>query len=219
MNKVDEGYISRQISVYKTSKKLIEFNDKLNIAPIASYAHIHAQADDMGGGKKLYSNIGVVLQDYTTGVGEKTVRVSANISPDEAQFIFSRVQMGVESFDFKQEKIFGAPDKNGKSIVTKLRVLRASTDSKGQTRDYPWYIEIENGAGVPVKNASGGIYCKGKSFISASKVYININDLDFFKLMNRVSQYITAWETAVGPALIKKGRLAMEEKIQAAKIG
>jgi len=192
VNKVDEGYVSRQICVYKTSKKLIEFNDKLNTAPIAAYAHIHAQADDMGGGRRIYSNIGVTLQDYAAGVGDKIKRASANISPDEAQFIFSRVQMGVEAFDFRQEKIFGAPDKNGKSIVTKLRVARASADSKGQPRDYPWYVEIENGSGVPVKNATGGTYCQGKSFLCASKVYINVNDLDFFKLMNRVSQYISA---------------------------
>ena len=38
----EHGYISRQISVYKTDKKLVEFLDKLKPAPTDYYAHIHS---------------------------------------------------------------------------------------------------------------------------------------------------------------------------------
>ena len=38
-----EDYISNQIAVYKNSKTLLEFQDKLKVAPITSYAHIHAR--------------------------------------------------------------------------------------------------------------------------------------------------------------------------------
>ena len=38
----EQNYISRQITVYKTDKKLIEFIDKLKPAPTDFYAHIHS---------------------------------------------------------------------------------------------------------------------------------------------------------------------------------
>ena len=208
------NYISRQISVYKTNKKLVEFIDKLNMAPINTYAHIHAQGDDMGKGKKVYSNIGIVMQDYSKGTGSNTVRVAANISPDEAQYIFSRVQTGVQNFEFKLDKIFGMPDEHGYSTVNKLKVVRATIGSDGNERKYPWYIEVENGKGIPAKTKTGGTYCQSKSYKCVSKVFVNLNDLHFFKLLNRVSQYIAAWESAVAPFLIKKGRLAIEENMQ-----
>ena len=96
----ETGYISRQIAVYKTDKKLVELTDKLNPAPLELYAHIHAHGDDNGAGQRIYSNIGVVVQDYSAGTGANTKRASANLQPDEVQFIFSRVQNCVESFEF-----------------------------------------------------------------------------------------------------------------------
>ena len=106
-NNINETRISRQIAVYKTDKKLIEYNDNLNAAPVTAYAHLHAQADDGETGRKIYSTIRVVLQDYSNGTGDNTVRVMANISPDEAQFIYSRVHSCVEKFEFISDKIFG----------------------------------------------------------------------------------------------------------------
>lgn len=41
----EQNYISRQITVYKTDKKLIEFIDKLKPAPTDFYAHIHSFGD------------------------------------------------------------------------------------------------------------------------------------------------------------------------------
>ena len=37
-----EDYISNQIAVYKNSKTLIELRDKLKVASLECYAHIHA---------------------------------------------------------------------------------------------------------------------------------------------------------------------------------
>ena len=42
---MNEDYISNQIAVYKNSKTLIEFQDKLKIASVCSYAHIHADGE------------------------------------------------------------------------------------------------------------------------------------------------------------------------------
>lgn len=210
----NKTYISRQISVYKTDRKLVEFLDKLNPAPVDSYAHIHAHADDDGNGKRIYSNIGVVLQDYS---GE-TIRVTANISPDEAQYIFNSVQSGVENFEFKAEKIFGLPDEHGYSQVTKLRIVRASAGSDGTRRNYPWCVDLENGRGIASKGKTGGTYCQQNSYRSDKRMYINLNDFDFFKLTNRVSQYINAWEQLYGASVMVKGRTALDEMSRKADI-
>ena len=39
-------YISNQIAVYKNSKVLVEFRDKLKVASIANYAHLHADGEE-----------------------------------------------------------------------------------------------------------------------------------------------------------------------------
>ena len=69
---ISREFISRQISVYKTDKKLVELIDKLNPAPLELYAHIHARGDDAGDNRRVYSNIGIILQDYSAGTGQNT---------------------------------------------------------------------------------------------------------------------------------------------------
>lgn len=64
MSMSEQNYISRQITVYKTDKKLIEFIDKLKPAPTDFYAHIHSFGDKDEEGVKQTSCIGIVLQDY-----------------------------------------------------------------------------------------------------------------------------------------------------------
>lgn len=207
----EQNYISKQITVYKTDKKLIEFIDKLKPAPTDYYAHIHSFGDKDEEGVRQTSCIGIVLQDYSKGTGDHNIRVTANISPDEAEYILLQLKNKVLEFELKQEKIFGEPDKNGRAKVTKLRVIRAEIGKDGKKRTYPWYVEIGNGTGVKAKTEKGGFFIKGDSYKEESKVFININELDFFKLMLRVSRYITAWEQTVAPHIIMSGKQALAE--------
>ena len=48
----EERFISRQISKYATTKKLIEFNDKMRLPPVEYYAHVQATGDKNHEGKK-----------------------------------------------------------------------------------------------------------------------------------------------------------------------
>ena len=79
---MDEQRIQKQIAIYMTDKKLCEFNDKLKLAPVDYYAHVHAQGEKQEEGSRQRSCIGMVLQDYSNGTGDKTVRVMANLSPE-----------------------------------------------------------------------------------------------------------------------------------------
>lgn len=212
----NEDYISNQIAVYKNSKTLVEFQDKLKPAGIHTYAHIHAAGEKDADGKKRYSLIGVLMKDYSKGTGDKAVTVSANLSPEQIRFFLSRIEAAIANYSFSEEKIFGDPDKEGFSTVTKFRLIRATKDSKGNDRKLPWYIEIENGKGVPLKNANGGTYMKSGSFVSSGKVYANMSDLDLYELLSRVTSYINSWEIAIAPYLIKKAKEEISNRQKAA---
>ena len=67
---MNEDYISNQIAVYKNSKTLLEFQDKLKVAPINSYAHIHAGGETGADGRRTHSLIGILMKDYSKGTGE-----------------------------------------------------------------------------------------------------------------------------------------------------
>ena len=88
---MEDYRIQNQIAIYMTNKKLCEFTDKLKPAPIEYYAHMHAQGEEQADGIRAYSCIGVVLQDYSNGTGDKTVRVTANLSPGFFPFVLSRL--------------------------------------------------------------------------------------------------------------------------------
>lgn len=213
---MNEDYISNQIAVYKNSKTLLEFQDKLKVAPIASYAHIHASGETGADGRRMHSLIGILMKDYSKGTGDKAITVCANISPQEAKFILSRLAAGFPEYTFQQDKIFGNKDEQGYAKVSKVRIIRATKDSKGNVRKLPWYIEVENGKGIPQQNANGGTYMKSNSFVSAGKVFANLSDLDLFALLSSVSSYIDCWEHAIAPALITKAKNTVASR-QAAK--
>lgn len=206
---MNEDYISNQIAVYKNSKTLLELQDKLKVAPITSYAHIHASGEKGADGRRMHSLIGILMKDYSKGTGDNAVTVCANISPKEAKFILSRLTAGFSEYTFQQDKIFGDKDEQGYAKVSKVRIIRATKDSKGAARKLPWYVEVENGKGVPQKNANGGTYMKPNSFVSTGKVYANLSDLDLFDLLSSVSSYIDCWEHAIAPALITKAKNAV----------
>jgi hypothetical protein len=213
---MNDGRISNQIAVYKTNKKLCEFNDKLKPAPIDCYAHTHAQGEELPDGSRPRSVVGIVLQDYSKGTGPNTIRVVANLSPGFFSYALSRVSIGVEAFEFDEEKIFGNPDDKGLCTVTKVSVRRASVGKDGKPRNYPWYICVENGRAVKEKTATGGFHMKSGTYAKDRVVFININDYDFFQLMNRVTRYIEIWELTTGPKLVRDASKLLDAQRQQA---
>ena len=208
---MDDNRVQTQISIYMTNKKLCEFNDKLKVAPVEYYGHLHAQGEKTDSGRSGRSCIGIVLQDYSNGTGNKTVRVSANLSPEFFAYALSRVSLGVELFDFYEEKIFGEPDANGMSMVTKVSVKRASVGQDGKPRNYPWCVIVENGRAVKENTETGGIHMKKGSYQKDRSVFVNINDYDFFRLMQQTTRYINAWELTMCPKQIREAMQIMDQ--------
>ena len=209
---MDNNRIQPQIAIYMTNKKLCEFNDKLKAAPVEYYGHLHAQGEKVEGERSQRSCIGIVLQDYSNGTGNKTVRVSANLSPEFFAYALSRVSLGVELFEFYEEKIFGDPDKEGKSMVTKVSIKRASVGQDGKPRNYPWCVIVENGRAIKEGTQTGGVHMKKGSYQKERSVFVNINDYDFFRLMQQTTRYINAWELTNGPKKIREAMQLMEQR-------
>ena len=209
---MEDNRIQPQIAIYMTNKKLCEFNDKLKVAPVEYYGHLHAQGEKVDGERSQRSCIGIVLQDYSNGTGNKTVRVSANLAPEFFAYALSRVSLGVELFEFYEEKIFGDPDKEGKSMVTKVSIKRASVGPDGKKRNYPWCVIVENGRAVKEGTQTGGVHMKKGSYQKERQVFVNINDYDFFRLMQQTTRYINAWELTNGPKKIREAMQIMEQQ-------
>ena len=209
---MEDNRIQPQIAIYMTNKKLCEFNDKLKAAPVEYYGHLHAQGEKVEGERSQRSCIGIVLQDYSNGTGNKTVRVSANLAPEFFAYALSRVSLGVELFEFNEEKIFGDPDKEGKSMVTKVSIKRASVGPDGKKRNYPWCVIVENGRAVKEGTQTGGVHMKKGSYQKERQVFVNINDYDFFRLMQQTTRYINAWELTNGPKKIREAMQIMEQQ-------
>ena len=209
---MEDNRIQPQIAIYMTNKKLCEFNDKLKAAPVEYYGHLHAQGEKVEGERSQRSCIGIVLQDYSNGTGNKTVRVSANLAPEFFAYALSRVSLGVELFEFYEEKIFGDPDKEGKSMVTKVSIKRASVGPDGKKRNYPWCVIVENGRAVKEGTQTGGVHMKKGSYQKERQVFVNINDYDFFRLMQQTTRYINAWELTNGPRKIREAMQIMEQQ-------
>ena len=209
---MEDNRIQPQVAIYMTNKKLCEFNDKLKAAPVEYYGHLHAQGEKVEGERSQRSCIGIVLQDYSNGTGNKTVRVSANLAPEFFAYALSRVSLGVELFEFYEEKIFGDPDKEGKSMVTKVSIQRASVGPDGKKRNYPWCVIVENGRAVKEGTQTGGIHMKKGSYQKERQVFVNINDYDFFRLMQQTTRYINAWELTNGPKKIREAMQIMEQQ-------
>ena len=59
---------------------------------------------------------------------------------------------------------------------------------------------------------------KKGSYQKGSSVFVNINDYDFFRLMQQTTRYIEVWELTFGPKLIREAqRIALEQQKAAAE--
>jgi len=199
---------SHQIHIYQTSKKLLEFTNKLVVTDIDSYAHVHSQ----GGGGSIPSRIGLQLQDYSAGKGEANVKLFANVSPSDIAYLLMLIKKGDKNVSFTQQKIIAAKKgEDGRAPVTKLEIIRSEKDSKGNERKLKWFVRVTNGTGIPSESATGGIQCKAGSFVKDKDAYINLSDEDMFKALYEVDVFIKLWEMANAIPVIKAAQQKIAE--------
>ena len=95
-------------------------------------------------------------------------------------------------------------------MVTKVSVKRASVGKDGKPRNYPWCVMVENGRAIKESTQTGGIHMKKGSYQMERSVFVNINDYDFFRLMQQTVRYINAWELTMAPKRIRDAMKLME---------
>ena len=70
-----QNSITDQICKVQTSKKLIALYDRLRYTSYNSYAQLHAKGEFEENGHKVHSLIGISIQDYSSGTGDKDIRI------------------------------------------------------------------------------------------------------------------------------------------------
>ena len=199
---------SAQIYKYQTSKKLLEFTNKMIVADVDNYGNIHSR----GGGGNIPSRIGLQLQDYSAGKGDANIKLFANISPSEVAYLLMLVKRGDTDINFVQQKIIAAKKGNdGRAPVTKLEIIRADKDKSGNERRLKWFIRITNGSGVPGESSTGGVQCTAGTFKKEKEAYINLNDDDMFKALHEVNTFIELWQMTNAIPVIKAAQQKVEE--------
>ena len=181
-NNNKKEYEDRQIAVHKAGKSLLELQDSLKIDDESKRVH---------GDKSL---VKLVMVDYSK---EQHTQVYCNVNPSVISYIKEVSLQCRPNFQYTKSKIFGDPDSNGESIVTKLTINRTATDKNGAKRNYPWYVCIENGKGRKAKAQSGGTYIAANSYKCEKRVQINMTDVEMYSLMRKGERYIENFEDKV----------------------
>lgn len=182
----EKEQVSKQISVYKNNKALLETLNCLRPAPKTTPWHIHA-----AGKKEGYSLIRLVAVDYSKG--KDSISVYANLKPEEIKYIFMKLCFGFENFYLHQQKIFRKGEGDS-GAVTMLTIERLELDEKGQKRNFPWSVDIHNGTGIVEGTRNGGQHCKSKSYRETGRVKIYLEDITFFQMLSRTCAVIHAFE-------------------------
>lgn len=196
---------TRQITKYQTGKALIEFNDRLRPAEAKNASNLHSN----------YSKIHVVAIDYSKGKGSNAVVADLNLDPDVAKTLAAMVLSFVPTAKepvtlFKEEKILAhKQDEDGTSKVTKFNL------SYNPAMNFPWSITVENGVGVPQRNArTGGTAIQSGSYRQERLVRLVMNDFSIKRLMIQVSDYIRAFEHRVFDILMMERDAYEEEQME-----
>lgn len=201
----DGNYIDRQIAVFKNKTRLLEFQDKLQQAPLEYYAHIHADNNTDAGGDRHISCIGLLAKDYSKGTGDMAVDVEANISPSEADLLYRMALTRPKDYHFELIKKYNSPLTKatyskplggGKLLGTNLFINRQAVEKNGQPRNNPWTVTIENflvGGGKP-------------------SVMVSMDDAHFAGLLYQVTHFIQMWETIIGGRLYLSAQTTRREQ-------
>lgn len=99
-----QNSITDQICKVQTSKKLIALYDRLRYTSYNSYAQLHAKGEFEENGHKVHSLIGISIQDYSSGTGDKNIITRFHLAPEQIQFLLSRVTAGFPEFEWSQSK-------------------------------------------------------------------------------------------------------------------
>jgi hypothetical protein len=176
----------RQIIVDRRNKTSICFLNHLEPASVANWSQMHASGE-FKKGRKRYSRIKVLGQDYSKGTGADSVYCSYNLDPADIKNIRNIVDMRYNEYKTNFYKVMGDDNKPAP--------FRRLTISRNPGMNNPWCIEITNGMAKnkkPIPNSTKTV-----------KQYFDENN--FYKMIATVDTFVTLWEYTFVTKLIDKG--------------
>ena len=207
MSQSYQNLASDQICKVQNDKKLISFHDRLRAALPGSYAQIHAKGEFSENNHKVHSLIGVSIQDYSNGTGERNIITRFHLSPEQVQFFLTRLTAGFQEFEWSISKIFGEPDQYGYSTATAVFHFQARSGIRRQGNEEPVADpdcqrkgdqSTESKRWLPICSPAASRWTKLPSF--SLRTWISTCCL------KRVDAYVTEWEHCIAPPLITNGK-------------
>mgnify|MGYP000739089984 CR=1 FL=1 len=109
MSQSYQNLASDQICKVQNDKKLISFHDRLRAALPCSYAQIHAKGEFSENNHKVHSLIGISIQDYSNGTGERNIITRFHLSPEQVQFFLTRLPQAFRNLNGVSARSLGNP--------------------------------------------------------------------------------------------------------------
>lgn len=188
----------KQISKTANKDKILEFNDFMQLNDF----------NEEKGGKlsstlhSKFSKIAVIIVDTTSGKKEKAKVLKFNFEPSTIKAIAQKIvdcnkDLFIPGYTFEKIDPYNK-DQNGYSPVSKITIRYQ------EKMNNPWTFYIENGIGIPVKNATtGGINIKKGSYKKICFSQVVIENWTAIIKMGEVKDYISKWENANMPTFVK----------------
>lgn len=186
------------IATYTNGRNMLVATDHLVIS--GKYGSVHAEKESFGENRTMYSRIRFTLLEF-----QSKANCKFNLTVDDCRWIMHMLESNVYEWAFHREKIIG-------SEVSKLVIARQPKDQNGRDRNLPWYIEISNGTGNPIKRGALTI-CQTGSYVQKQKLYLNLSEEDFYKFMKRIVCFIEIFEVGYAPYIVNQ-KIAYEQNIK-----
>ena len=122
MSQSYQNLASDQICKVQNDKKLISFHDRCGPLCLAAMHRYTPRESSQRNNHKVHSLIGVSIQDYSNGTGERNIITRFHLSPEQVQFFLTRLTAGFQEFEWSISKILGNPDQYGYSTAQQFSI-------------------------------------------------------------------------------------------------
>lgn len=197
----NRDYVSTEFPPYQTGKKLFALESKL-------------KKNEQNPIMVHDGKIGITIQDYSNGTGDKNVIVRANINPSDVSILKKKMDAIEVMKHFKytnrdellsQSKIFGLPMTEGPYTglckVTKLFITRNPIINNEPAR-FPISVTVENGYGKKNVRENGATMIAPNSYQKDKSATIQMSDDDFSSQIYAVENHIKVFDIMYGGKIL-----------------
>lgn len=124
--------------------------------------------------------------------------ISAGPEPGAADFAHSQVRINIYKKGADGLPANYAP-------VSRLTITHTPIDKSGRTNGYPWVVKIGNGSAQVNEAENGATSYASSTYKETQSVFMNISDVDMFRMMDACQRYIDVYSMCFGIPLVRDG--------------